>query len=69
MTTDSITPDMTLLDIVHRHRATEPVFRTRDERAGVCLLCTELFETVRTVAERYGLDLESLMADLERAAS
>nr|WP_207263845.1 hypothetical protein [Desulfovibrio sp. Huiquan2017] len=59
---------MTLLDIVHRYRATEPVFRARDEQAGECLLCKALFETVADVAARYGLDLDALMADLEAAA-
>ncbi|WP_353616778.1 hypothetical protein [Desulfovibrio sp. Huiquan2017] len=63
-----VTPDMTLLDIVHRYRATEPVFRARDEQAGECLLCKALFETVADVAARYGLDLDALMADLEAAA-
>ncbi|BDQ33748.1 DUF1858 domain-containing protein [Pseudodesulfovibrio portus] len=67
MSTPRITPDMTLLDIVHKYRATEPVFRTFDEQAGECLLCKALFETVETAAKRYGLDLEKLLADLERA--
>ena len=41
-----ITPDMTLLDVAHRYRATEAVFRARDEQAGESLLCNALFETV-----------------------
>ena len=64
-----ITPDMTLLDTVHRHPATEPVFRTRDEQAGECLLCKALFETIEDAAKHYDLDLDELLADLERAAS
>jgi hypothetical protein len=67
--TRRITPDMTLLDIVHQHRATEDVFRARDEQAGECLLCKALFETVADTAARYGLDLDTLMADLEAVAS
>lgn len=67
--TPRITPDMTLLDIVGAYRETEAVFRSRDEQAGECLLCRALFETVAEVAARYGLDLEELLADLERAAS
>lgn len=67
--TQRITPDMTLLDIVHQHRATETVFRARDEQAGECLLCKALFETVADTAARYGLDLDALMADLEAVAS
>ncbi|MGE4193678.1 MAG: hypothetical protein AB7E51_09845 [Pseudodesulfovibrio sp.] len=66
--TNRITPDMTLLDVVHQYRSTEAVFRARDEQAGECLLCKALFETVADVAARYGLDLEALLADLEAAA-
>ena len=66
--TPRITPDMTLLDIVGKYRATEPVFRSRDEQAGECLLCRALFDTVAEVAARYGLDLDDLLADLERVA-
>ncbi|XXJ18046.1 hypothetical protein ACR42D_00530 [Desulfovibrio caledoniensis] len=67
--TRRVTPDMTLLDIVHQHRATEAVFRARDEQAGECLLCKALFETVADAATRYGLDLDALMADLEAVVS
>jgi hypothetical protein len=66
--TKRITPDMTLLDVVHQYRATEAVFRARDEQAGECLLCKALFETVADVAARYGLDLDALLADLDAAA-
>ena len=68
MTHRRITPDMTLLDIVYRYRDTEAVFHSFDEQAGECLLCKALFETVTTVAERYGLDLDALLGELERAA-
>ncbi|WP_243544088.1 DUF1858 domain-containing protein [Pseudodesulfovibrio tunisiensis] len=63
-----ISPDMTLLDIVHDHPDTEAVFRARDEQAGECLLCQALFDTVAEVAERYGLDAEKLLDDLAQAA-
>lgn len=61
-----ISPEMSLLDIVHQHPATEAVFRAYDEQAGECLLCQALFETVEEVSQRYGLDLEALMKDLRR---
>lgn len=67
--TRRITPDMTLLDVVHRYRSTEAVFHARDEQAGECLLCKALFETVADAAARYGLDLDALMADLDAAAA
>ncbi|MFZ5813257.1 MAG: hypothetical protein ACOY4F_14565 [Thermodesulfobacteriota bacterium] len=63
-----ITADMTLLDVVHAHPSTEPVFRSRDAEAGVCLLCTALFDSIETVAARHHLDLAALLDDLENAA-
>ena len=63
-----VAKDMTLLEVVRLHPATQDVFRARDEQAGECIMCKALFETVETVAERYGLDLDRLMADLNRAA-
>ena len=61
----SIDPDMTILDVVSRCRETEAVFRRYDEEAGVCLCCDALFETLRHVSQQYGLDLETLISDLE----
>ncbi|MFZ7110227.1 MAG: hypothetical protein ACOWYE_17430 [Desulfatiglandales bacterium] len=55
----------TLLDVVSRFRRTEAVFRQYDERAGVCLCCEALFETLRHTADKYDLDLQQLLADLE----
>jgi hypothetical protein len=60
-----ISPDMTVLDVVSCHRETEAVFRKYDEQAGACICCDALFETLRNVSKRYGLDLERLLADLE----
>ena len=57
--------DMTLLDVVSRCRQTEAVFRKYDERAGVCLCCQALFETLGETARKYGLDLRQLLSDLE----
>lgn len=57
-----------MLDIVRLHPDTEAVFRSRDEQAGECLLCQALFETVKITAQRYGLDQEKLLHDLNRAA-
>ena len=68
MSARRITPDMTLLDIVHAHPATEAVFRSRDAAAGVCLLCTALFDSVADVASRHGIDMEGLLAELEMAS-
>ncbi|MFZ5452598.1 MAG: hypothetical protein ACOZF2_12145 [Thermodesulfobacteriota bacterium] len=64
-----ITRDMTILEVVSRFRQTEPVFRRYDEEAGVCLCCQALFDPLQEVARKYGLNLPSLLADLERAAA
>jgi hypothetical protein len=61
----AIDADMTLLDIVSSYRQTEAVFKQYDEKAGVCLCCQALFDPLKDVAQRYGLDLAELMADLK----
>ena len=60
-----IDPEMTTLDIVSRYRQTEAVFKKYDEKAGVCLCCQALFDPLKDVAQRYGLDLTELIADLK----
>jgi len=59
-----IEPQMTVLDIVHRYRETEAIFKQWDSVAGECICCQALFDTVQQVVDRYGLDLEQLMAEL-----
>ncbi len=59
-----IEPQMTVLDIVHRFRSTEAVFKRWDSLAGECICCQALFDTVQQVADRYGLDMDQLMAEL-----
>jgi len=59
---------MTVLDVVSKHRQTESVFKQYDQQAGVCICCEALFEPLRDMAERYHLDLERLLVDLEAAA-
>jgi len=61
-------PEMTVLDVVSRYRNTEKVFRRYDKRAGECICCRALFDSLGDVAERYGLDLEMLLRDLSMAA-
>lgn len=60
-----IHPDMTILDVVAMYRDTEKVFRQYDEKAGVCLCCQALFDPLKVVAHKYGLDLDELLKDLE----
>jgi hypothetical protein len=60
-----IAPEMTILDIVSKYRHTEAVFTQYDEKAGVCLCCQALFDSLEDLARKYGLDLKELMADLK----
>jgi len=59
--------EMTVLNIVSKHRKTEAVFKNYDKKAGVCICCHALFEPLSKVALRYGLNLEELLEDLEDA--
>lgn len=65
---DSIRPEMTVLDVVSRYRQAEAIFAKYDEKAGVCLCCEALFDPLQEIAERYGLNLGKLLADLNAAA-
>jgi hypothetical protein len=60
-----IHPEMTVIDIIARYRETEKVFKKFDEKAGVCICCEALFDTIQVVSERFNLELESLLSDLE----
>ena len=53
----TITPDMTVLDIISRDQETEHVFNKYDEIAGECICCRALFDSIGDMAEKYGIDL------------
>ena len=63
-----VCPEMTVLDIVGKWESTQAVFKRWDSLAGECICCNALFETLKDAAEKYGLDLDALLKDLERAA-
>ncbi|WP_319574273.1 hypothetical protein [uncultured Desulfobacter sp.] len=63
-----IEPTMTVLDIVSKYNATQDVFKRWDARAGECICCNALFESLDVVAEKYNLDLTALVQDLKKAA-
>jgi hypothetical protein len=64
-----IDPGMTILDVLSKYRQTESVFKQYDEKAGACLCCQALFDPLKDVADKYGLDLRQLIADLTAAAA
>jgi len=59
---------MTVLDVVSKYRQTETIFKRYDQKAGECICCQALFETLKDMAARYRLDLERLLSDLNKAA-
>ncbi|MCK5162984.1 MAG: hypothetical protein KAQ72_04665 [Desulfobacula sp.] len=63
-----INPQMTILDVVAVYEETLPVFKKYDVLAGECICCKSLFETIHSVADRYGFDLNRFLDDLEGAA-
>ena len=64
---EHIRPEMTVLDVVSKYRETEAVFKQYDQQAGECICCQALFESLKNVAVKYGLNLESLLSDLDTA--
>jgi hypothetical protein len=64
-----IAPDMTVLDIVAKWESTQGIFKRYDTLAGECICCNALFDSLEKTAEKYSLDLDALLNDLETAAS
>lgn len=67
--TAEITPDMTVLDIIHRFRQTEAVFKRYDSADGTCICCSHLFDSVTDISEKYDINLTELLSALKHAAS
>lgn len=55
---------MTVLDIVSENRSAIDIFKRYDVQAGECICCGSLFETLESVAEKYGIDLNTILNDL-----
>ncbi|NLA40615.1 MAG: hypothetical protein GX874_04265 [Smithella sp.] len=64
----AIAEDTILLDVVSNWPATETAIKKHDEKAGVCLCCSCLFDTVGDVAVRFSLDKDAFLHDLQKAA-
>lgn len=62
----TIDPDLTILDIVSKYRETETIFKKYDEKAGVCLCCEDLFNSLKDIADKYCMNLEEIIADLQK---
>jgi|GEM_PF-959785 len=59
-----ITPEMTILDIINRHRETERIFKRLEAELGVCVCCEALFLPLGEAADRFGFDLGSVMTEI-----
>ena len=64
-----IHPEMTILGVISKCRKTEAVFKQYDQQAGECICCQALFDSLKDVAAKYGLDLKRLLKDLETAVN
>ena len=64
-----ISPEMTVLEVIHRHRQAETVFKKYDEQAGACICCQALFDTLEEIAGKYNLGLKGLLLELEAVAN
>lgn len=62
----SITPKMSLLEIVETSPRSEEIIRQYDGEAGCCLLCNNLFDSLEDVARTYSLDLNQILANLNK---
>jgi len=59
------TPDMSILDLISKFRDAEKIIRSYDGRAGECICCNSLFDSLEDVARKYGLDLDELMLKIK----
>ena len=60
---------MTVLDVVSAYRETEAIFKAYDDKAGECICCCSLFDSLDDISVRYRLDLDRLLTDLEAAVA
>ncbi len=67
MDTD-VSAEMTVLDLISTFKETQEVIRAFDAQAGECILCNSLFDSLRGMTEKYGLDLNIVMQEVRRVA-
>lgn len=62
-----LTKDMIILNIVADYPSTEDVFRSYDDIAGKCTMCSNLFDTLEEFASMYNISLDDLINKLEKS--
>jgi hypothetical protein len=55
---------MTLLEVIYKWRPSEAIFMAYEAQAGTCLRCHALFDTLEAAAQKYNLNLDQLVAEL-----
>ncbi|HOW56760.1 MAG TPA: hypothetical protein PKZ12_02065 [Smithellaceae bacterium] len=61
-----ISAETILLDVVSRWPATEAVIKKYDEKAGVCLCCSCLFDTIGDITARFAMDEDAFLSELQK---
>lgn len=61
-----VSKNMTVLDLVNKHPETIPVFTKYDQKFSTCICCNSLFDTLENAAVKNSLNLEKLLADINR---
>ena len=64
-----ISKEMVLLDVLTDYPQTEAVIKAYDEQAGECICCQMLFESLKKIIEKYQLDGDKLLKQLNDAAA
>ncbi|MBW2980255.1 DUF1858 domain-containing protein [Candidatus Woesearchaeota archaeon] len=62
---DKITKEMSLADVVQNHPETVPVFQAHGLHCMGCAMAS--FETLEQGAAAHGMDIDKLLADLNKA--
>lgn len=62
----NINKDMIVLDIVEKYPETEDVFHKFDDLAGVCILCSNLFDSIDEVSSKYNINLDKFLQQLNK---
>lgn len=64
-----ITKEMTILNIVEKYPEALKVFKVYDELFQVCICCQSLFDTLEQVCDKYGIDLDKVLSDINKVVT
>ncbi|MDY0360888.1 MAG: hypothetical protein RBR08_05515 [Desulforegulaceae bacterium] len=58
--------NMTLLDIMSKWEKTQKIIKSYDEKAGTCLCCNHLFDTLESVCLRYQIKIDEITEKIKK---